>query len=159
MKVALLASVLCSLFVGTPAPFHASCSVTWTFGVPCSSVSNKILNQIHKWSGPENCENGGEKCLYSLVNNSTSEIKAKHETPVKHYVDDLTFSLSPGGNKCNVKGFSTSETFYAVLDYGTNYCNLHNLVTGSGLNQTTGYTEATSDTICTQYSSANCEKY
>lgn len=28
------------------------------------------------------------------------------------------------------KGFSSSETWYAVLDYGTNYCNLNNLITG-----------------------------
>ena len=30
----------------------------------------------------------------------------------------------------SLQGFSTSETWYAVLDYGTNYCNLHNLITG-----------------------------
>jgi len=29
-----------------------------------------------------------------------------------------------------VQGYSTSETWYAFLDYGTNYCNLHNLITG-----------------------------
>ena len=28
------------------------------------------------------------------------------------------------------QGYSTSETWYAVLDSGTNYCNLHNLITG-----------------------------
>lgn len=28
------------------------------------------------------------------------------------------------------QGYSTSETWYAILDYGTNYCNLHNLITG-----------------------------
>ena len=31
------------------------------------------------------------------------------------------------------QGYSTSETWYAVLDYGTNYCNLHNLITGTAL--------------------------
>ena len=30
---------------------------------------------------------------------------------------------------CVVSGYSTSETWYAVLDSGTNYCNLHNLIT------------------------------
>ena len=32
------------------------------------------------------------------------------------------------------KGYSTSETWYAILDFGTNYCNLHNLLTGKLLN-------------------------
>ena len=31
------------------------------------------------------------------------------------------------------QGYSRSETWYAVLDYGTNYCNLHNLITGTTL--------------------------
>lgn len=30
---------------------------------------------------------------------------------------------------------------------------------GSALHQVAGYTETTSDKICTQYSTANCEKY
>lgn len=29
-----------------------------------------------------------------------------------------------------LQGYSTSETWYAVLDYGTNYCNLRNLIEG-----------------------------
>jgi len=28
------------------------------------------------------------------------------------------------------QGYSRSETWYAYLDFGTNYCNLHNLITG-----------------------------
>ena len=30
-----------------------------------------------------------------------------------------------------LQGYSSSETWYAVLDYGTNYCNLHNLIIGT----------------------------
>jgi hypothetical protein len=75
---------------------------------------------------------------------------------VKQYVDDLTMDFSASANGgCSVKGFSTSETWYAVLDYSTNYCNLHNLADHTKL----AYTEETSDSICTQYSSRNCEKY
>ncbi|XP_014677259.1 PREDICTED: uncharacterized protein LOC106817126 [Priapulus caudatus] len=65
-----------------------------------------------------------------------------------------------GGEKCLYLGFSTSETWYAVLDSGTNYCNLHNLITGTGLDTgDASYKEKTSNSVCTQYSSANCEKY
>jgi len=38
-----------------------------------------------------------------------------------------------------VQGYSTSETWYAFLDYGTNYCNLHNLITGAGLDKLPKY--------------------
>ena len=59
------------------------------------------------------------------------------------------------------QGYSTSELIYAILDKGTNYCNLHNLVVGSGLTNTTryGFTETTDDSVCTEYTSANCNKY
>ena len=57
------------------------------------------------------------------------------------------------------KGFSTSETWYAVLDFGTNYCNLNNLITGAGLDKVSGYVEDTNDNICTQHSTANCTVY
>jgi hypothetical protein len=63
------------------------------------------------------------------------------------------------GNSCTVDGYSTSELWYAILDYGTNYCNLHNIVTGAGLDKVYSFSEKTSDSDCTQYSSADCDKY
>uniref|UniRef100_A0A8C2GMG9 Uncharacterized protein n=1 Tax=Cyprinus carpio TaxID=7962 RepID=A0A8C2GMG9_CYPCA len=41
----------------------------------------------------------------------------------------------------------------------TNYCNLYNLIEGSGLTEAPGYKEITSDFLCTQRSSANCTVY
>lgn len=141
-------------------PLHASCKVDWKFpAMTCDNVKMKLTNQIKAWTSDENCKNGGEKCLYSLVSDSGNTLKAKHQTPVKKYTDDLTFTFSNSSSNCNVQGYSTSETWYAVLDQGTNYCNLHNLITGSGLSNVTGYAETTRNHRCTQYSSANCEKY
>ena len=57
------------------------------------------------------------------------------------------------------QAYSTSETWYAVLDSGTNYCNLHNLATLSKLSDEKGFSEMTTDSMCTQYSSHNCDKY
>ena len=58
------------------------------------------------------------------------------------------------------QGYSTSEIIYAVFDKGTNYCNLHNLVVGAGIdNSTYGFKEDTDNSICTEYSSADCNKY
>ncbi|CAL1526736.1 unnamed protein product [Lymnaea stagnalis] len=141
-----------------PNPIHASCNVDWNFGLTCPDTSNKIINQIDLWKG-EDCGTG-EKCRYTFISFDNVTLKATHTTPVKKYVDDLTFVFKPNGNtECTVNGLSYSETWYAILDYGTNYCNLHNLITGSGLNQTTNYREDTNNGRCTQYSSADCDKY
>ena len=57
-----------------------------------------------------------------------------------------------------IQAFSQSETL-SLLDYGTNYCNLFNLMDGSGLVQDSAYTEDTNDFICTQHSTADCDIY
>ncbi|XP_064647616.1 uncharacterized protein LOC135500237 [Lineus longissimus] len=140
-------------------PLHASCKVKWTFNQACEDVQKTVVSQINKMQGPDGCEGGGEKCRYKLVSNEGNVVKATHTTPVKEYVDDLSFTFAGQDKTCSCDGYSTSETWYAVLDYGTNYCNLNNLITGAGLNKTAGYKEETSDSICTQYSSHDCDKY
>uniref|UniRef100_A0A3Q3VWM6 Uncharacterized protein n=1 Tax=Mola mola TaxID=94237 RepID=A0A3Q3VWM6_MOLML len=64
-----------------------------------------------------------------------------------------------GGQRCLYKAMSISQTWYAIRDHGTNYCNLYNLMEGSGLTEAGGYKEVTSDFLCTQRSSANCTVY
>lgn len=139
-------------------PLHASCKIEWNIGHSCERTVDKIKSQIATWGEDFDCKQG-EKCLYKLVSSDGKTLKATHETPAEHYVDDLTFTFTPSGSQCQVHGFSTSETWYAVLDYGTNYCNLHNLITGSGLDKTDGYEENVSSSECTQVSTANCDKY
>ncbi|KAJ7365180.1 hypothetical protein OS493_007831 [Desmophyllum pertusum] len=155
-------ALVCFLATCTQAgPLHASCKIDWTWAVNCTVVKTTIVNQIHKWTTDDNCPDGdGEKCLYTLKEETADKITATHTTPKKHYVDDLTFTFGKNGSEiCNAQGYSTSETWYAVLDYGTNYCNLHNLITGSGLDKFPKFQEVTSDSVCTQYSSRNCDKY
>jgi len=138
-------------------PLHASCKIEWTFGLNCKDTAGKIVGQMKTWAG-DDCGTG-EKCKYKLVSNDGTTLTATHTTPKKNYVDDLKFVFTSKGQQCQVTGTSSSETWYAVLDYSTNYCNLHNLITGSGLDKVSGYKESTSDSVCTQYTSANCEKY
>ncbi|XP_069108135.1 uncharacterized protein [Argopecten irradians] len=167
MKGCIAATLLLSLAGGSLAflfggPAHASCKAQWMIGMACSQVESALLNQIQAWSGPENCKSGpiNEKCLYVLKSNSGGVMKLTHETPLKHYIDDVTFTLtSQGDASCHIDGFSTAETWYAVLDYSTNYCNMFNLLQGAGLTTATGYTETASDDTCTQRSSANCTRY
>ncbi|XP_052804170.1 uncharacterized protein LOC128234168 [Mya arenaria] len=159
--LAIVFTALVAVFVFVEGgPLHASCKIQWELpAVDCAKFSSDIQAQAKKWETADNCANGGEKCLYKISDVSDAEIKGTHETPVKHYKDDISFKLTKAGTGCNVEGFSTSETWYAVLDYGTNYCNLENLITGAGLNATANYKETTSDDVCTQYSSHDCEKY
>ena len=57
-----------------------------------------------------------------------------------------------------VQAHSKSQTL-SLLDYGTNYCNLYNLMDGSGLVLDPEFTEDTNDRICTQRSTADCDIY
>merc|ERR1719209_264946 len=68
-------------------------------------------------------------------------------TPIHRYVDDLTFTFVEGSDPtCLVDAYSVSETL-SLLDYGTNYCNLFNLMDGSGLVNDPAFTEDTNNFI------------
>ncbi|XP_070566694.1 uncharacterized protein [Ptychodera flava] len=142
-----------------PYPWHAQCEVDWSFLENCTYIKTKIVDQLKKWTGADNCQSGGQKCLYELIYSNDTYIEATHTTPVKKYIDDMTFELCFEGSSCHVKGFSRSRLWYAILDYGTNYCNLHNIISGAGLLQLPGYTEDTKNKICTQFATADCDIY
>lgn len=108
MKFALVALTIIVLANGISSfklgPLHASCNVQWSWpNTNCDDVQTKIVNQIAAWNTDDNCANGGEKCLYSLTSQKKGIINAKHKTPVKFYVDDLTFTLTQSSGSCNVK--------------------------------------------------------
>ncbi|XP_034001099.1 uncharacterized protein LOC117494343 [Trematomus bernacchii] len=142
-------------------PFHAQCKVDWYFGIPCLKVYEALVSQIQTWRTMAGCTLGGQKCLYKLQSASVHFIAAKHITPFKRSVDDINFRLVPFHffTCCHVSAMSVSETWYAMKDHGTNYCNLYNLIEGSGLTEARGYREVTSDFLCTQRYSANCTVY
>jgi len=126
----------------------------------CENVNNALVEQIDEWGMNHSCGTG-QRCFYQLSTNNGSYLTGTHTTRVKRYIDDISYTFLNGGQTaCQVKGYSTSEVWYAILDYGTNYCNIHNLMYGPvvmGLNATVE--ENTSDSVCTQYSSADCDKY
>merc|ERR1711909_152821 len=154
--------VACLVGYGVAFPLHASCKLDWVIGSSCADTKTALVTSANSMHDASGCPNGaGEKCLYTVTGDTDVKITLTHETPVHHYTDDITFTLADGdtAGTCKVHGYSTSETWYAVLDYSTNYCNMRNLLEGANLHTTAGFTETTNNNICTQYSSANCDKY
>jgi len=140
-------------------PLHASCKIEYQFQAQtCDDVKAALVKQLDLWKGTE-CGDGDnvhQRCRYHLVKETTNKIVATHVTPLKKYIDDMTMDFTASDTGCHVHAFSTSRLWYAFLDFGTNYCNSHNLVVGTGLQN---YSESTKDSICTQYSSRNCSRY
>ena len=59
-----------------------------------------------------------------------------------------------------LQGESESDAWYATLDFGTNYCNLKNLIVGANLiDQDNIYAENSTNEVCTMYSLAHCNFY
>merc|ERR1712001_152271 len=163
-----------ALYLGYALPkdlFHAECSVKWTVSVSCEETQTKIVNQMILWRNdwdwdnttcgtkPGDSKPNGQKCLYKHDRDEGLTTYGTHTTPIQRYVDDLTFKFVPSNDgSCLIDANSISESL-SLLDFGTNYCNLFNLMDGSGLTKDEAYSEETDDGICTQHSSANCEIY
>lgn len=141
--------------------FHASCKMTFNFASSaCADVINGLSVAAKSMTGLSGC---GKRfppvdnfCGYSETGHTASSWSGTHQTANGKYTDDLTFTMSTSGSGCSAAAYSTSETWYAVLDNGVNYCNLHNLVAETKLD----FTESdVSDDTCTQYSKSDCNRY
>jgi len=167
LPLGILGLILSTLLM--PYPWHASCWIRWSTASSCSQVSERLLRQIQLWEGAALCPNTtseecpampcGQKCLYTVVSSTKEKIVAEHRTPVARYVDDLTFSLTETPSGCQIGSYSTARTWYAVLDFSTNYCNLRNLAEGAGITSDQGFSELTSNSVCTQYEARDCSRY
>ena len=83
-------------FPGIGSPLHAQCKIKWNWPHnDCKEISEAFIKQIEEWTPEDNCANGGQKCLYSLKEQQSNFIKATHTTPIKRYVDTLTFDFKP----------------------------------------------------------------
>ncbi|XP_047494872.1 uncharacterized protein LOC125042995 [Penaeus chinensis] len=141
-----------------PYPSHASCRVDWVFGTSCPTVKYKLIEQMKSWSH-DDCSLK-QQCSYEYLGEDGNIIRGLHKTPYLKFEDKLNFTLNSIDGKCHVTGVSESGVSFAVIDFGTNYCNLRNLVIGSGLDENDRfYKENSTNRICTMYSIAHCNLY
>jgi len=150
-------------------PLHASCQIDWEFTDNCSNIRSGLINQMNAWAGNSTCGKEGDcpampcgqLCLYThnAEDDTENKIFGTHLTPVHRYSDSINYEFTQEGPICKVKGYSTSDLWYALLDKGTNYCNIRNLVDGAGFSANQGFKETTSNSVCTQYTSRDCSRF
>uniref|UniRef100_A0AAY5KV49 Uncharacterized protein n=1 Tax=Esox lucius TaxID=8010 RepID=A0AAY5KV49_ESOLU len=85
-------------------------------------------------------------------------VKATKTSPSTMNMSNLTLTMSPieDPSICRVTGDAISESWTSPLDNGINYCSLEDLIIGSGLNNTLGFKEFTSNWICLGYTLGSC---
>ncbi|XP_012536387.1 uncharacterized protein LOC105836711 [Monomorium pharaonis] len=153
----ILGVLLCFAIGGMlfPYPLHASCIVKWKFDDSCAYVMQKFQRQITNWSSWNACRSG--TCLYTLnVPVENNVIRATHRTLNLNSLERIEIVFQDVNNTCLAKADSVSSEWFMIFDYGANYCNLHNLIVGAGLDRHAKFLELTSDAVCTQFNMAVC---
>uniref|UniRef100_A0A671VS22 Uncharacterized protein n=1 Tax=Sparus aurata TaxID=8175 RepID=A0A671VS22_SPAAU len=93
--------------------------------------------------------------VVQLVSAASGVIQANHTSAVGQIEDavnvfHLLYLLA-------VQGSSMSAFWYSLFDNGTNYCNLHNVIQGSGLTNAPGFVEFTNEWLCLGYGLSACK--
>ncbi|XP_077954804.1 uncharacterized protein LOC144405462 [Gasterosteus aculeatus] len=138
-------AVACALFMGmcivansAPADMtHAFCKIIWLFGLQCDQVNMAIVTQMKAMGS------------YKLGPVTAASIQANHTSGVGQ-IESVNFSMVSTAMSlgCHVEGSSVSAFWFSLLDNGTNYCNLHNVIQGSGLTKAPGFVEFTNEWLC-----------
>lgn len=121
--VLLLSAASTSACPGSPVRMHAKCDMGVTFAQPCDSVLAEINARIAGKDGWTDPHNGG---VYSVNNQTSSFLSGQRVTGDGKYTDLFDFSFTSSSGGCTVEACSESQV-NSVLDFSTNYCNLHDL--------------------------------
>ena len=133
----LLAATVDAACPGSPAAVHAKCKMKITFpSASCATVQEEIIHRMKGDFGWTDPHNDG---IYTLQDSNEETLKGSRLTGDKKYTDlfEMTFSSSSnnqkGGDYCLVEACSESQVT-SVIDFSTNYCNLHVLYCSSAEN-------------------------
>ncbi|XP_071347894.1 uncharacterized protein [Trachinotus anak] len=133
----------------------AQCKIKWLFGILCSDVQERLVDQIKAWQIRQSCLYAGERCSYELVSSVPYVIQATHTSPTTKKVNNLQFLLEQS-TICKVTGEAVSEFSKDPADNSTNFCSLQNLMDGSDLINAEGYKQFSNKWICPGFDAVNC---
>ncbi|KAK7945477.1 hypothetical protein WMY93_001205 [Mugilogobius chulae] len=131
--------IICAILIGMsivatsfkPELTHAYCRIVWLIGVPCDRVTYAIVTQIKAMGS------------YKLLSPPTASLIEANHTSGSGQYESVNFTMvgTSVGMGCHVEGLSMSSFWYSLFDNGTNYCNLHNIIEGSGLSKAPGFVD------------------
>mmetsp|Transcript_99908 Transcript_99908/g.149682 ORF Transcript_99908/g.149682 Transcript_99908/m.149682 type:complete len:174 (+) Transcript_99908:62-583(+) len=123
----LFAHALATKCPGSPAWVHASCEATVSFPVACDAVRAEVKSRIAGENGWKDPHNGGK---YSVLSDGAGLLEVSRTTANGQYTDKMDLTFTADGSGCKLEACSESQVT-SVLDFSTNYCNLHNLWCGA----------------------------
>merc|ERR1711924_425641 len=154
---------------GSKAWVHAKTQLAVSFQNSCADVMKEVKLRVDSqasgaWVDPHN---GGKLGVakYTIESSTATSIHMHHLTGNGKYTDELIFTFSGSGNTCSVTACSESQVT-SVLDFSTNYCNLHDLYCSDnecnadnlkGHTKLT-YTEKIVENSSKQHSTSDCYK-
>lgn len=114
---------------GSPALIHAKCKMMVTFQESCDVVKNEMVGRMEGKNGWVDPHNGGVYTLESVKkedgdDTSGFKVEGKRLTGNDLFTDKFAFLLLNSGDGCIAQACSESQV-HSVLDFSTNYCNLH----------------------------------
>ena len=99
------------------ANIHFCFSLCRTIPENCDTIKGKLIEQMNIWEDDSNCGQiseecpslpCGQNCLYKVLSSDGNTLTGTHATPVKRYIDNLTFEFeTSGSSQCKVKVSST----------------------------------------------------
>jgi lipocalin len=143
MKFALatlaLAATSAAACPGSDSFIHAKCSMSVSFTDSCDAVVKEMTDRVNGVNGWTDPHNGG---TYTFTSTSPTSIEGQRVTGNLKYTDKFDFTFTESGGGCVVDACSESQVM-SVLDYSTNYCNLHSLYCSSSEGCPTAGTDLT----------------
>ncbi|KAF7660017.1 hypothetical protein LDENG_00289950 [Lucifuga dentata] len=98
-------------------------------------------------------------CILIQLGTVTPALIQANHTSMVGQIETINFTMmdTSMGLGCHVGGTSVSAFWYSLFDNGTNYCNLHKVMQGSGLTKAPVFTEYTNEWICIGYELSVCK--
>merc|ERR1712025_489434 len=158
LLLSLIPAVLSSVCPGSPASLHASCNMTVDIKGTCDNVKAEIMSRVNGEGGWYDPHNRG---TYKLVKDSQNYTEFSRLTGDKKYTDLMDFTFIPvSDTSCTIVACSESQVT-SLLDFSTNFCNLHDLYCGTAAGcKIVKYDFVFDEHIshCTQHDTSSCLK-